>query len=189
MTTYERFLALEIDLSLLCLEQCDNQPEYFCYPIGARPIGYEGSILYCFLEDYGEMVFAVNPETCADAYVYPLARDFADFLRLILACGTANPVEQIVWMSKEQFEEHGRAEASIRRPEQRRALERIAGELDLEPMGDPYAYVKELQAGFDGSRICYSDEYYDVLGVERDGEEAEESAKADVCFVWKEEMQ
>ncbi len=168
MRMYKKYLDLQLDGSLLCLEQCDYQPDYFCYPIGAQPIGYEGSIMYCFLEGYKEMVFAVNPETCADIYVYPLAKDFTDFLRLILACGTANPVEQIVWMSKERFEEHVREEAVIRTPAQAAALERIAGELGLQPMKDPYEYVKTLQAEFDDSRIRYTDEYYDVLGIERE---------------------
>jgi len=168
MTVYKQFMDLGLDLSLLCLEQCDNQSEYFCYPIGAQPIGYEGSIMYCFLEGYGEMVFAVNPETCADIYVYPLAKDFADFLRLILACGTVNPAEQIVWMTKERFEQHVREEAAIRSTKLTKTLERIVHEFDLEPMEDPYKYVKALQAEFDDSLIRYTDEYYDVLGIERE---------------------
>ena len=168
MTVYKQFMDLGLDLSLLCLEQCDNQPEYFCYPIGAQPIGYEGSIMYCFLGGYAEMVFAVNPETCADIFVYPLAKDFVDFLRLILACGTANPAEQIVWMTKERFEQHVREEAAIRSVELIKTLERIAQEFDLEPMEDPYEYVKALQKEFDDSMIRYTDEYYDVLGIERD---------------------
>lgn len=165
---YHQFMNMGLDLSLLCLEQCDNQPEYFCYPIGAKPIGYEGSIMYCFLEGYGEMVFAVNPETCADIFVYPLAQNFTDFLRLILACGTANPVEQIVWMSKERFEEHVREETLIRKPELTEVMEQIVKEFGLEPIQEPYEYVKSLQAEFDDSLVRYSDEYYEVLGIERE---------------------
>ena len=56
--------------------------------------------MYCFIEPYGEMVFACNPDTCADVFVYPLARTFEDFMRLILACGSTNPIEQIIWMDK-----------------------------------------------------------------------------------------
>ncbi len=191
---YKQFLELGVDTSLLCLEQCDNQSEYFCYPIGAKPIGYEGSIMYCFLDGYGEMVFAVNPETCADIYVYPLARDFADFLRLILACGTANPVEQIVWMTKERFDQHVREEAAIRTPQLTQVLEQIAEKWGLEPMKDPYEYVKSLQAEFDDSQIRYTDEYYDVLGIEREedvdwqniGADERPTEQASVCFEWEE---
>ena len=105
-TIYEKYMALPIDKGLLCLENGDITEPYFCYPVNAKPIGFEGCILYCFLPEYGEMVFACNPESCADQNVYPLAATFEDFIRLILACGTANPVEQIVWMDKNKFEEH-----------------------------------------------------------------------------------
>ena len=92
-TSYEKFMALPIKKELLCLEQGDITEPYFCYPANAKPIGFEGCILYCFLPEYGENV-------------YPLAANFEDFIRLILACGTANPVEQIVWMDRSKFEEH-----------------------------------------------------------------------------------
>lgn len=35
-------------------------------------------------------------------------------------------------------------------------------------MAEPYDYVKDLQSRFDCSGIVYSDEYCDVLGLERD---------------------
>ena len=151
-----QFQQLPIDKSLISLEPGSIEFPYFCYPVNAVPIGFEGGILYCFLPEYGGMVFAANPESCADRCVYPLAQTFSDFLRLILACGSANPVEQIVWMSREQFEDHLRAERAIQTEAQKAALD---------------AYVKALQAGFDGSKIQYSDEYYDCTGLERPGQE------------------
>ena len=102
-TIYEKYMASPIDKELLCLEHGEITEPYFCYPVNAEPIGFEGCILYCFLPEYGEMVFACDPESCADRNVYPLAKNFEDFLRLILACGTADPVEQIVWMDKRQY--------------------------------------------------------------------------------------
>ena len=50
MTTFEQFRALPLDKSLLALEEGDPGIRYFCYPEGAAAIGYEGAILYCFLE-------------------------------------------------------------------------------------------------------------------------------------------
>lgn len=72
MDLYQRFRSLPVDGALLALEQGDIAQPYFCYPVNARPIGFEGCILYCFLPEYGDMVFAANPESCADRYVYPL---------------------------------------------------------------------------------------------------------------------
>ena len=79
-TIYEKYMASPIDKELLCLEHGEITEPYFCYPVNAEPIGFDGCILYCFLPEY----------------VYPLAKNFEDFLRLILACGTADPVEQSV---------------------------------------------------------------------------------------------
>ena len=102
--------------------------------------------------------------------MYPLAQNFSDFLRLILACGSANPVEQIAWMSRERFEDHLRAERTIQTEEQKAALEQLQSTFNLTPMEDPFSYVKALQQAFDGSKIQYSDEYYDCTGLERPGQ-------------------
>ena len=84
-TLFDQYKELNINGSLICLEQVEDIYSYFCYPTNAKAIGFEGSIMYCFIEPYGEMVFACNPDTCADVFVYPLARTFEDFMRLILA--------------------------------------------------------------------------------------------------------
>lgn len=128
-TIYEKYMALPIDKGLLCLENGDITEPYFCYPVNAKPIGFEGCILYCFLPEYGEMVFACNPESCADQNVYPLAATFEDFIRLILACGTANPVEQIVWMDKNKFEEHMASEEKTLTDEQKVAVQQLRPQL------------------------------------------------------------
>ncbi len=165
--TFQNFMNLKINGELISLESTEYLYPYWCYPLNSKPIGLEGCILYCFIDGYDEMVFACNPETCADTNVYPLAGNFEDFMRLILACGSANPVEQIVWMNRKQFEQHLKNEALIRTDEQKSTLKRIETAFGLTPMECPFEYVKELQAGFDGKAIQYSDEYYDVLGIER----------------------
>ncbi len=166
MTTYEKYLSLNIDGSLISLERAGCS-DYFCYPTNANAVGYEGCIMYCFIDGYGETVFACNPESCADICVYPLARDFNDFIKLILACGSANPVEQIIWMNERQFEQHLQGEKEIRSAEQEKLLLFLKKELNIAPMQNPFEYVKELQKGFDYGKIQYNDEYYDVMGIER----------------------
>ena len=106
-------------------------------------------------------------ESCADTYVYPLAASFADFMRLILACGSANPVEQIAWMDQAQFEQHLKREKEAQTLEQKALLSFLARALELTPMAHPFESVKALQADFDGSKIQYRDAYYDVLGIPR----------------------
>ena len=166
-TVFEQYKALNIDGSLISLQQSEEVYPYFCYPTNAKAIGFEGSIMYCFIEGYGETVFASNPESCADIYVYPLARSFYDFISLILACGSVNPVEQIVWMNKHQFEQHLHDEKEIQTTEQKELLSFLEKELHIAAMENVFEYVKEFQSDFDYSKIQFSDEYYDVLGIER----------------------
>ena len=82
---FDRYKELDINGSLIYLKQVENFYSYFCYPANAKAIGFEESIMYCFIEPYKDMVFAANPDTCADVFVYPLARTFEGFMRLILA--------------------------------------------------------------------------------------------------------
>ena len=165
-TIYEKYMSLPIDKGLLYLEHGEITDPYFCYPVNAKPIGFEGCILYCFLPEYGEMVFACNPESCAEQNVYPLAATFEDFIRLILACGTVNPIEQIVWMDKKKFEEHVASEEKILSDEQKIAVQQLQRELNLFAIENPFEYVKSIEKDFDGSKIQYSDEYYEVTGIE-----------------------
>lgn len=167
MDLFQKYSSMNINGDLISLEYAEIEYPYFCYPVNAKVIGFEGSILYCFLPEYGDMVFASNPESCADKNVYPLAENFRDFMRLVIACGSANPVEQIAWMSKKQFDQHLQNEKSIRTGEQTELIKKLCEELKLSPMSNPYEYVKALQMNFDDSKIQYSDEYYEVLGIAR----------------------
>lgn len=164
---YKKYTGLSINSELIGLERPKQVEPYFCYPLNAKAIGFEGCILYCFIEGYDEMVFASNPESGADSNVYPLAKNFLDFLSLILTCGSVNPIEQIVWMSREQFEKHCIEERKLQSVEQNELLDQLRREFEIEAMEEPYSYVKAVQQAFDSRKICYRDEYYDVLGLEK----------------------
>lgn len=169
MTTYEKFCQLGIDGRWIGLEKGDMNIEYFCTPVDASIIGWENNIHYCFIRGYKDMVFAVNPESCVEQYVYPLAINFKDFLRLILSCGSTTAIEQIVGWSKEQFESFIVSEDNAIYPEQKKVLDTIKESLELKPMEQPYEYVKSVQEQFNNCHctINYSNEYYDTLGLER----------------------
>lgn len=174
MTMYEKYCRLAINGRWIGLEKSDMNIEYFCTPVDARIIGWENNIHYCFIRGYRDMVFAVNPETCVDRYVYPLAMNFKDFLRLILACGSTTAVEQIIGWSKEQFENFVVSEENAIRPEQQTVLNEVKTSLKLTPMDAPFEYVKSVQEQFNHCqcKIRYSNVYYDTLGLERpDGTE------------------
>ena len=174
MTLYEKYKKLNIDTTLIGLEKGSWAGDYFCTPKGATIIGWENSIHYCFIKGYGEMVFAVNPETCVDKYVYPLAENFEEFLRLIVACGSTTAVEQIIGWTKEQFIEFVNSSDNAFVPNQAEVLQKLKEELNVEQRENVYEYVKEIQANLDDSKIEYTEEYYDTLGLENPSNKTDE---------------
>ncbi|MDU2197068.1 MAG: hypothetical protein E7E21_01435 [Peptostreptococcaceae bacterium] len=69
--------------------------------------------------------------------------------------------------SKEEFENFLISEDNTVLPEQQEVLNTISEKLSLIPFESPYEYVKELQAKFDYTKLIFTDEYYDVLGIDR----------------------
>lgn len=177
-TLYEKYKKIKIEGTWIGLAFEDND-QYFCTPIGAKVIGWDNGIHYCFIEGFGDMVFCVNPESCCDYYVYPVAKNFYDFLSLILATQNTNSMQQVILWDKQTFESFMNNPENIEyaaKKEVTDALNTIRMELGVMPMEKPFEYIKELQRGFPYEHICFSNEYYDTLGLERpDGTEADEN--------------
>lgn len=164
---YEQYRDLNLDGRWIGLELAEG-PSYFCTPLGAKVLGWDGGIHYCVVEGLGNTVFCVDPETCCDRYVYPIARDFREFLSLILAAGHTNPLQQIICWDKETFEAFLRRpeeRAQTARPEVQLILTSIRQKLGVAPATDPFGAVKNLQSGFPYDQIPFSNEYYDMLGL------------------------
>ena len=160
MTTYQKFKELNINHSAIGLEQSDSDVTYYCTPKAANIIGWAGvdGIHYCTIPEFGEMIFAVSPMNFGDC-VHPIARSFEDLLRLLLSCVDMAALEQCYAWDEEQFKAF-----LIDCPatqEQQAILDALQREFSLEAIEDVFAYVKELQAGFDLSQIPYTEDYYD----------------------------
>ena len=181
MTLYEKYKKLDIDFSRLGLEPGDANGGCFCTPKGAKVLGWAGvdGIHCCFVQGFGEMVFAVNPSNLPGDYVHPLARNFEDFLRLILACGLDAAEQAWMW---NQGDFDGFLESNPPTPEQRAALDALRDGLELAPMENPYRYIKEVQSSFDYGKIPYSQEYYDLLPDEPEAEGPPERPEWKVYF-------
>ncbi|MZJ17394.1 hypothetical protein GT577_14970, partial [Enterococcus durans] len=80
---------------------------------------------------------------------------------LLLACGDVAALEQAWMWDKAQFETFLQDNPPTQ--EQQETLALVATKLKLMPMERPWAYIKELQASFDHSKIKYTKEYYDVV--------------------------
>lgn len=159
--TYQNFLKQGIDLAPLGIEKRDEEYPYFCTPKGARIFGWAGmdGIHYCLIRGFGEMVFAVSPMNTAPHYVHPLAQNFSDFLRLLLACGDSAALEQAWQWNEEQFAAF--LADHLPTEEQKAVLAKIAEQTGISPMEDPWQYLHELQTSFDFSKIQYTEDFYD----------------------------
>lgn len=162
MTLYQKFKKLDIDFSQLSLEPGDTHGGYYCTPKGANVIGWAGidGIHCCFVDGFGETVFAVNPANLPGENVHPLASSFEDFLRLILACGL-DAAEQAWMWNRGEFDAF--LETVPPDDERQAVLSVLRDKLSLTPMDDPYGYIRALQASFDYSKIPYQADYYDCL--------------------------
>ena len=159
--TFRKFIDSGIDLTSVGFERRENGIPYFCTPKGANIIGWAGvdGIHFCFIRGFTQTVFAVSPTNSTSEYVHPIARDFRDFLRLLLACGDTAALEQARMWDQVQFD----AFLKENRPtaEQQLILSDVAEKMKLSPMEQPWAYIHALQAAFDYGKIRYTEDFYD----------------------------
>lgn len=171
-----RFRGLDIDFGSIGLEWSGNDVFYFCTPTDAEFVGWTGSDgVHFILLPGDERVFCVDPSMGEPGtHVLPVAEDFLQFLSFILYCRDACPLAELRWLEENRFRQALREDAEARWPgceslfeKRTAALAAIAAAFPVAP-ADPYAKVKALQAGFDPSTLNFSDEYYDVLSIERE---------------------
>lgn len=190
-----RFRALDIDFdSIGLLQGGEDDFAYFCTPVDAELVGRIGCDGVHFILLTGdERVFCVDPSMGErGTYVLPVAGDFREFLSFVLYCQDANPLSQIYWMTRKQYEELAAEDAAAREneymakffEEKDRALAAITKEFDLAPV-DPFKKVKAMQKKFDPAILNFSEEYYDTVGYERPEEEIVHTAT--ITAVIKEE--
>jgi len=158
---YRRFKEMPIDHAAIGLMQREECHPYFCTPKDACIIGWAGvdGIHYCTVPEFGELIFAVSPMNMGD-YVHPIAENFRKLLELLLTCGDMAALEQCYAWDEEQFKAF-LLDCPITAAQQR-VLDALRAEFDLEPAEDAFGYVKELQRGFDLSKISYTEDYYDI---------------------------
>lgn len=171
-----RFRALNIDFDSIGLLQGGGDDfAYFCTPVGAEFVGRIGCDgVHFILLPGDERVFCVDPSMGEEGkYVLPVGKDFREFLSFVLYGRDANPLSQIWWMDEARFRQLLKEDAENSWPgseefraKKDAALAAIVKEFGLTP-ADPFEKVKTLQADFDPSILQFSDEYYDVLGLER----------------------
>ncbi len=169
-----RFYALEINHSSLGLSPWkDPHQRYFCTPEGAEIFSGPGvdGIHYVLLPE-DERVFCVAPMAEESTYVLPVAEDFQEFLSFLLFCRDESPLAQLWRLNESEFRRLLEENAQNRWPgceetlaAQSAALTAITETFGSNPQ-DPFFKIKELHRAFDPADLVFSDEYYDVLGLE-----------------------
>ena len=193
----KRFRALDINFdSIGLLQSGADDFAYFCTPVDAEfvgRIGCDGVHFILLPED--ERVFCVDPSMGErGTYVLPVAGDFREFLSFVLYCQDANPLSQIFWLDRKQYEELAAVDAAARKSEYQakffqekdKALAAIVKEFGLTP-ADPFKKVKAMQARFDPAALNFSEEYYDAVGYQRPEEETNQGAHIAAITAIKEE--
>ena len=139
---------------------------YFCTPTGAEifaSLGV-GGVHYCTIAKCGETVFVINPSD--EPYVIPVAKNFEDFLRVVLALHGTNILDQLPALGKERAIAYLEKQSESETEEAKAALHALAEAFSLTPMEDPLDYVASVANSFDMRKIQFTAEYYDVLGLE-----------------------
>lgn len=138
--------------------------KYFCTPKNAKIFASTGvdGIHYCTIPNFGETIFAVTPMTSLEHHVFPVAKDLTEFLRLIVTLHGTGLIDQAPLFSKDRFEEF----MAELQNENKEEAERLCSAFDFEPLGSsPYDLIIDLYNNFDYSKIEYSREYYETLGL------------------------
>ncbi|MBE6609810.1 MAG: sodium ion-translocating decarboxylase subunit beta [Ruminococcaceae bacterium] len=163
MNLYEQYIKNKFDLSAFGIERGESRSDYFCTPKGAKIIGWTGvdGIHYCTIKALGEIVFAVEPMGDAGRHAFPVAKDFEDFLRLLMACGHEAYIEQAHAWSREHYEAF--AKDNPISEEARALIDQLAEQFGLAPTDDPYNYLKDIYDSFDFSAVPYKKDYYEYV--------------------------
>lgn len=161
MSQFEETIKIEnIDLSPLGLDMRQDADEvtYYCTPKDAQIIGWAGidGIHYCKIPEFGEMIFAVNPTDFGEC-VHPIARSFGDLLRLLVSGVDMAALDQCYAWDEAQFQAFLQENSAT--AEQQTLLNTLRDRFNLEQISAPFEYVKELQSGFDLSKISYAEEF------------------------------
>lgn len=193
----KRFRALDINFdSIGLLQSGADDFAYFCTPVDAEFVGRIGCDgVHFILLPGDERVFCVDPSMGErGTYVLPVASDFREFLSFVLYCQDANPLSQIFWMDRKQYEELAAEDAAARKSEYQakffqekdKALAAIVKEFDLTSV-DPFKKVKAMQARFDPAVLNFSEEYYDAVGYQRPEEKTNQGVHIAAITAIKEE--
>lgn len=166
-----KFQEIKTDLSYIGLNR-GELGSYFCTPLGAiifASLGVDG-IHFCILPSEGDKslenspVYVISP-CMSEHYIEPVAKNFTDFLNLVMITKDAGAMECISYMTKEAFINYLK-DIPEEREEVIKAIGSIKENFTSKDIPDVYDYVKSIQQDVRLRKVKFSQEYYEVTGEE-----------------------
>ena len=145
--------------------EADSDTHYLCTPVDAYVFAYTGGdgVHFCTIPDtFGDMIFVVEPFPIDGIPVRPIAENFEDFIRVLLAVRFTGILLDIPFRSNAEFCDGLQTFRDQHETEEhRKQLYSLAAYYNTAPMDDPYTYIRSLQDTFDYDLIPFSDDHYD----------------------------
>ena len=140
---YEKFRNSSLDTSAVGLTVGSEFSYFDATPHGAKVIAWAEvyGIHFCLKED-GDTIYVVEPDASKKA-VHKVARNFPEFLGLIVACNHASVLWQVHEMTRKEFEAY--IQENKPSMKQRSVLRAIGNIYHPPVVADPYSYLKNLK--------------------------------------------
>lgn len=171
MKVLDVFSQIKADLTCVGLIQERSFPHYFCTPLNAvifASIGVDG-IHFCIVPEEDDRtlersaVYVVSP-MMPEHYVFVVAENFYDFISLVVSVKYAGLLECISYFERERFLTQIQ-EVEADDLEVKTAIEALTATFPTRVIDDVYGYVRQVQAKMDLSAVQFSDEYYEIVGL------------------------
>lgn len=190
--TYEEYKKSGLDLSALGFMRGDEDGGYMCDPVGARVLGRCGvdGIHFSTVKGFGQTVFAVSPMNFYDHDVQPVAKDFDEFLSLLLTCRDTAAIEQAWLMDADAFADFVNGVEITDAVKAALDALKDAGVVEMS-VADAYAALRENAESVDVTKLKFPPEYYEnmpepvpVWSIDYDGDVDGGEARVDKSFEW-----
>lgn len=141
---YEKFRNSSLDTSAVGLTVGSEYSYFAATPEGAKVIAWADiyGIHFC-RKDGSDTVYVVEPDAAKNEAVHPVARNFQEFLGLIVACNHASILWQAHEMNRAEFDAYIQAQKPSMK--QRSVLRAIGNIYHPPVVADPYSYLKNLK--------------------------------------------
>lgn len=162
MKLYYKFRNSSLDTSPLGLYAGPERSDSVFTPSHARIVAWLGGdskVHFCQIDGLGDLVFAVDPGATPGDCIHPVAKDFPEFIGLLVQCKDASLIAGAYRWSRIRFEALAAAvKPSMKARSVIRALENI---YHPPVVKDAYGVMEALQHSFDYTSIPLHPNYFE----------------------------